>query len=300
MSKNRNLKYQFMNAIQKNFKERMNKHSLKKEGAKKGSEIFSYAQRKNLIDLSSNFSNWMKINHGEIKYVRDIKQEHVQEFLNSKRELCSQATLDNYKAQFCKLECIVNRTYHVNVNYHTSIIYSNKNNGGKIRSNMCTQKQYEKLLQTTNENLKIGLKMSKVFGLRASEITKFNCSKDIKLDGIQIVDSKGKRSRFIECETQEQKQLLQELQQKQGRLCPIHTQSLEQAFNRECKKQGVIINSGNGAFHSLRKLFATQEYKRNREEGLEIQESLNKVSKRLGHNENRNKLMKTYICCAIE
>lgn len=299
MSKNRNLKYQFLNTIEKNFKEGINKHSLKQTG-KNGNEVFSYAQRKNLIDLSSNFSNWMKENHSEIKFVKDITQDHVQEFLNSKKDVVSQQTLEQYQSQFNKLQNLVNSTYNTNVNYHTTKIFSTKNGGGKLRTDMCTQEQYNKLMQTTNNNLKNALQMSKNFGCRASEIAKFDCTKDVKADGIQIVDSKGKRSRFIKAETQEQKQFLEELKTKQGRLCPVQTSSLQQAFNRECKKNNIKINNGNGAFHSLRKLFATQEYERNRQEGLDIQESLDKVSNRLGHGENRNKLMQAYICCNIE
>ena len=118
MSKTRSLKYQFLNCIEKNFKEGINKHSLKQTG-KQGNEIFSYSQRKNLIDLSANFSNWMKENHPSIKQIKDIKQEHVQEFLNYKRTTTSQATVDNWRSQFNKLECIANSTYKTSVNFHT-------------------------------------------------------------------------------------------------------------------------------------------------------------------------------------
>jgi hypothetical protein len=34
---------------------------------KDNSKIYSYSHRKNLIDLSSNFANWLKINYLEIK-----------------------------------------------------------------------------------------------------------------------------------------------------------------------------------------------------------------------------------------
>lgn len=297
MSKNRNLKYQFRNCIEQHFKEGIDKHSLKQTG-KKGMEIFSYAQRKNLIDVSSNFANYMKVNYPEIKQVKNITSDHIQNFLNSKIN-CSQMTLQEYQSQFRKLELLVNSTYNANVNYHAvTTPRSTKNGGGKLRSNMCTEEQYNMLLKTTNNNLRNALQMSKIFGCRASEISKFDCSRDVKVNGINIIDSKGKRSRFVKAETKEQVRLLEELKQKQGRLCPVHTASLQQAFNRECKKQGIFIGE-NGAFHSLRKLFATEEYIRNRNEGLNVQESLDKVSNRLGHGNNRNSLMKAYICCAI-
>lgn len=76
------------------------------------------------------------------------------------------------------------------------------------------------------------------------------------------------------------------------------TESLQQAFNRECKKQGIEFR--NGAFHTLRKKFATEKYKEHRKRGESIQQALDSVSHALGHGSKRNKLMKEYICCEIK
>ena len=295
MSKNRNLKYQFLNSIQKNFKEGVNKHSLKKEGTKKGNEIFSYSQRKNLIDLSSNFSNWMKENHNEVKFVKDINKEHVQEFLNSKRENCSQCTLDNYQAQFNKLEQIVNYTYNTNVDYHSTKAISIKNGGGKIRNDMLSQNDYNKLMQSTNVNFTNALSLSYHFGLRASECAKVQ-GKDFKNDGLHIVDSKGKRSRIIPYEDKTQLTLKEKFENV-GRICNCRTQSLQQAFNREKQKIGISSKSD---FHSSRKSYATSKFKEYREQGEDVQQALDHVSKNLGHGKNRNELMKAYICDDIK
>lgn len=123
--------------------------------------------------------------------------------------------------------------------------------------------------------------------------------KDIKENGIYIVDSKGKRSRFVKAENKEQQEILNQFrQEKQGRICPVQTGSLQQAFNRECKKQR--IHFPNGAFHTLRKNFATTKFKEFREKGETIQQALDSVSHALGHGSNRNQLMKQYICCPLE
>lgn len=295
MSKHRNLKYQFLNSIEKNFREGINKHSLKKEGTKKGNEIFSYSQRKNLIDLSSNFSNWMKENHGEIKFVKDVNKEHIQEFLNSKRESCSQETLNNYQAQFNKLEQIVNYTYNTNVNYHSQKIISTKNGGGKIRNDMLSHNDYNKLMQSTNTNFTNALSLSFHYGLRASECSKLKGS-DFKNDGLHIVDSKGKRSRIVPYETKEQFTLKEKFENMQ-RVCNCKTQSLQQAFNRAKQSLGISSKSD---FHSSRKSYATNRFKEYRQQGEDVQQALDHVSKNLGHNENRNKLMQAYICCDIK
>lgn len=298
MSKQRNLKYQFMNCIQKNFHEGINKHSLKASG-KNGNEVFSYSQRKNLIDLSANFSNWMKETHPEVKQVNQVNSDHIQEFLNSKTN-CSQATLEQYQSQFRKLENLVNNTYKASVNYHSATTpRSTKNGGGKLRSDMLSTSNYNKLMSnSTNQNFKNALCLSQNFGLRASECSKLKYS-DISENGIKIVDSKGGRSRFIPCETQQQKQVIKDFLGKVGRVCNCKTASLQQAFCREKKKNGISSASD---FHSSRKAYATNKFQEYRQQGLSVQQSLNKVSSNLGHSGDgsRNDLMKEYICCSIE
>lgn len=298
MGKTRNIKYQFKYCIDTHFREGMDKHSMKRNG-KDNSKIYSYADRKNLIDLSANFANWIKENHAEIKQLKDIDSKHIQEFLNEKANSCSRNSLQEYQSHFRKLESLCNNTYKTNVDFHSTVTpISAKNGGRKIRNIMCSDSQYQSLLNTTNSNLKSALILSRNFGLRASECSKIKY-KDIKEDGIYIVDSKGKRSRFIKAENRQQQEILQQFREKkQGRICPVQTGSLQQAFNRECKKQG--IHFPNGAFHTLRKNFATAKYKEYRKKGETVQQALDSVSHALGHGSNRNQLMKEYICCPLE
>lgn len=298
MGKIRNIKYQFKHCIDTHFREGMDKHSIKKNG-KDNSKIYSYSDRKNLIDTSSNFANWLKENHSEIRQLKDINATHIQEFLNEKASNCSQKTLEQYQSHFRKLETLCNNTYNTNVDFHSAVTpISLKNGGGKIRNVICSDNQYQSLLKTTNNNLKSALILSKNFGLRASECSKLQY-RDIKEDGIYIADSKGKRSRFIKAETRQQQDILQQFSgERQGRICPVQTGSLQQAFNRECQKQG--IDFPNGAFHTLRKNFATTKYKEYREKGETVQQALDHVSHALGHGSKRNELMKQYICCPLE
>lgn len=299
MAKNRNLKYQFKNAIDLHFVEGMDKHSMKKDGLMDGTRIFSYSDRKNLIDLSCSFSNYMKERHPDIRMVKDVKAFHVQEFLNTISKKCSQKTLVQYESRFRKLERLVKATYHVEVDYHDVVIpLSLKNGGGKIRNYMMADNDYERMLHTTNTNLYKALVLSKEFGLRCSECAKIKYE-DIKENGILIVDSKGKRSRFVPCENQRQQQVVDIFRQGGvGRICPIQKESLEQAFNRQAKKLGIAII--NGTFHTLRKNYATNKYKEYRMKGFSVQQSISRVSQNLGHGEKRKNLMQQYICCELE
>ena len=125
---------------------------------------------------------------------------------------------------------------------------------------LCYRKMTLILIKSTsNQNLKKALTLSYHFGLRAEECAKLKFE-DIKSNGISIVDSKGKRSRFILAETEKQKQILEQIKEReQGRIFHIQHQSLEQAFRREIKKNNIPIQ--NGAFHTCRKAYATQNIK---------------------------------------
>ena len=296
MGKTRNIKYQFKYCIDTHFREGMDKHSMKRNG-KDNSKIYSYADRKNLIDLSANFANWIKENHAEIKQLKDINSMHIQEFLNEKASNCSQKTLEQYQSRFRKLEVLANSTYNINVNYHNVVTpLSSRNGGGKIRNAMLSTNDYNKLLKSTNTNFRKALTLSFYFGLRVAECAKLRYE-DISAKGIKIIDSKGKRNRFIPVENNQQKKIIEDFLNKTGRVCPIQTGSLQQAFNREKKKQGITIS--NGDFHTARKAFATGKYKEYREQGQTVQQALNNVSHLLGHGNNRNDLMKQYICCPL-
>lgn len=297
MSKIRNIKYQFKYCIDTHFQEGMDKHSIKLQG-KDNSKIYSYSDRKNLIDLSSNFANWLKINYPEIKQLYEINSSHIQEFLSSKTSDCSQKTLEQYQSRFRKLEVLANSTYNINVNYHNVVTpLSSRNGGSKIRNAMLSTDNYNKLLKTTNANFRKALTLSFHFGLRAAECAKLRYE-DISENGIKIIDSKGKRNRFIPVENKQQKKIIEDFLNKKGRVVSVQVGSLQQAFNREKKKQGVFIT--NGDFHTARKAFATNKFQEYRKQGQSVQQALNNVSHRLGHGNNRNDLMKQYICCPIK
>ncbi len=87
---------------------------------------------------------------------------------------------------------------------------------------MLSQNDFKILIKSTsNQNLKKALTLSYHFGLRAAECAKLKFE-DIKSNGISIIDSKGKKSRFILAEAEKQKQILEQIKErKQGRIFHI-------------------------------------------------------------------------------
>ena len=170
----KNLKHQFIHAIEDNFKENMDKHSMKANDIRNDGKIFSYADRKNLIDVASNFSNYMKENYKDIRQVKEVRAEHIQSFLNQKASECSNATLKQYEAKFNKLEKIVNKTYNINATYKGYTLPLSKENT-KIRNTSMDIEDFKKLERAfinSNSYGKVAIQLTARAGLRVSECTK--------------------------------------------------------------------------------------------------------------------------------
>ena len=299
----RNLKYQFLTAINQHFKEGMDKHAMKHAGEMNGTRIFSYADRSNLVDLASGFSEYMKQEHPQIKEIRQISPDYVQGFLATKSSTATQATLDQYGSRFNKLERLVNDSYKsCSVDFHSVVVPSSTKCSGKVRTQMLLASDYQTLLNnTTNTNLRNALVLSYCCGLRASECSKLKASDWNAASGVlKVVDSKGKHSRAVKVPQQHLPAVNAVMNSSQGRICNCQTESLQKAFRRQLTACGLADTYKEGAFHMTRKAYATQLFKDCRQQGMSIQSSLSIVSRSLGHGANRNDLMKQYICCPIQ
>lgn len=309
----RNLKYQFKYAIEQSCRMGADKHSMKRNNANNGNmkaRTLSYADRKNLIDVSSNFSNWMRENHSDIKELKDITSNHVQEFLNDKAKTCTSATVEQYQSKFAKLEVLVNSTYrNADVSYTNTVTPVSSNNTGQLRSKSMTDSDYNKLNNYMSENCRSqnatkALQLSYHAGLRVSECSKLQ-QRDIRInnDGtatVHVADSKGCRSRDVHIVNRDSVQALAELrdsvQSPYDRIVPIQSESINRSINRAMDRCGMQqYRSCKTSVHSVRKSFAQREYDRYKEEGLEPKEAWDRVSEELGHGKNRDDLYKVYI-----
>lgn len=309
----RNLKYQFRYAIEQSCRFGADKHSMKHNRAENGNmkaRTLSYSDRKNLIDVSSNFANWMKENHADIKELKDVTSNHVQEFLNNKAQTCTSATVEQYQSKFSKLETLVNSTYtNANVCYTNTVTPVSSNNTEQLRSKSMTDSDFNKLNNYMTENCRSdngvkALQLSYHAGLRVSECAKLQ-QRDIKInnDGtatVHVADSKGCRTRDVHIVDRNSVQALTELRDSvQGptdRIVPIQAESINRSINRAMDKCGMQeYRSCKTSIHSVRKSFAQREYDRYKEEGLEPKQAWDRVSEELGHGKNRDDLYKTYI-----
>lgn len=293
----KNLKYQFLYAIEQNFKAGMSKHSAKKQGKTESNLIFSYSDRKNLIDFSSNFANYMKENYSNIRQVKDITTEHYQEFLNFKAIKCSTKTLETYTSNINKVTKVTNKAYHLRKNHNI------KTPLGFITSKrnlMMTDEHINIMLN----NCEIGsttynsLMICKSFGLRVSELSKLHGTDIIEKDDniyLRIIDSKGKRSRLSPCVDRNNLYLLMlKDKYKYNRIIPIQHESINQNIRRLMKKTGISNIYKTTSIHAIRKNYAQKTFD-NARISMSKQNSLDYVSNALGHNNNRFDITKAYL-----
>lgn len=296
----KNLKHQFLHAIEDNFQEGMDKHSMKSDGITNDGKIFSYADRKNLIDLACNFANFMKENYKDIRMVKEVRTDHIQLFFNQKANECSNATLLQYQSKFNKLDKVVNNTYNINVKYRGYQLPLAEENT-KIRNTSMSQEDFKKLenaFSNSKSYAKIAIQLTARAGLRVSECTKLQ-GRDINLEKgiIHVEDGKGKRDRDVPI-MKEDKQYFSDLKaniEDKERVCPVQSDSINKAIDRAMKNEGIRNKYTDTSIHCIRKMFAQREYDRYRAEGMEIRQALQEVSVVLGHGKDRLELMRQYV-----
>lgn len=296
----KNLKHQFIYAIENNFKEGMDKHSMKADGIRNDGKIFSYADRKNLIDVACNFANYMKENYKNIKLVKDVRAEHIQGFLNEKADICSNATLKQYESKFKKLEKIVNKTYDINADYKGFKVPLSKENTKKRNTSMSQEdfKKLENYFKSSKSSGGMAIQLTSRLGLRVSECVKLQGRDiNIKENIIHVADGKGGRDRDIPIRAEDRNYFIN-LKAKTGdleRVCPVRADSINKSLDRAMKSLGIRNKYTDTSIHCIRKMYAQKEYDRCRAEGKDINKSLQEVSQLLGHGKDRLELMRQYV-----
>ena len=299
----KNIKAQFNYAISSNFFEGMSKHSIKAEQGEFGAKIFSYSTRNALKDTASDFSKFLRSEYPEIRQVKQIKQEHVMAFLESKKLTCSQATLQQYQTRLDKLGKCCSETYGRKINFKVDVPKKEANTIYS-RTIPMQEEDYKKVIANSREcDSKIAVQLSHAFGLRVSETVKIRPC-DILANQLHIHQSKGGRDRTLEIRTAEQKDIVEKLRTWRSvgftePILKVKADSVNNFLKTNLERQGVkTYKEHKTGIHSIRKNYAirrmdelTAKYPNKTEE-----QKWNIISKELGHGEGRSDLMRIYLC----
>ena len=110
MSKRRSLENQMKHAFDSASAVGESKRSYKNEHGDTGAKIFGVTYNNDLYKLIPQLCSYLR-EESSVKWVKDIKLEHVQGFLDSKAVTCNAYTLNKIKSQIGKLEKICKTRY---------------------------------------------------------------------------------------------------------------------------------------------------------------------------------------------
>jgi len=309
------LKNQVLHAISRSKSFGTDKHALKGKGqayrGNKEGRIYSYASFNARKDVAKNFCNYMKNNYPNVKQASQLTAEHSQAFLNyCATQGCNTDTLKSYKSQLNGIEKNINNAYKCNTNI--SEAKTPTGSTSKIRCNPMKQ-EHVNALKNSYKPYSTGynaLTLSEATGARNEEICHIQ-NRDIIIHSVNyatvhIADGKGGRNRDIKVRNPEHVKNLQLLKNHLGanptaRPCPVARKSLLNNLERHMKSthtiKGVSIKSEykNQEFHSIRKMFAQEQYNMCRTQGMSKEDSFRYVSEQLGHNRIDSDLMNRYI-----
>ena len=302
MSKNKSLQSQFHFAINDNFKEGMDKFSIKNvNGNKMDNKIFSYDSKFNSLDVARNFSNFLKENFSEIRQIKDIKSEHIQAFLSKKAESCSNNTLQAYASTLNKLELCSEKTFGINLQWKGEYVIpqSQKNEFTNRGANaVISRADLDKIVNYAVENRSQSgdvVRLQEHLGVRVNELISIKKENiDLQRNTILLDNCKGRRDlkREISAECKELvKEILKENYGKDT-LFSVKGNSVNRYLRETEDKLGLSRHST----HDIRRCLAQEKFDNYRKEGYTIKQSLDKTSVWLNHGKNREEmLMKSYV-----
>ncbi len=293
--------YQFYKAIAQCTAIGTDKHSYKKSNCSK-TKIFSCEDRRNIIKVTSLLCDFLEENYSEIIFIKDINTKHIQDFFIEKANYCTKGTLKNYYYCIRKLEKMIKQELLLSIDYTSNIKVPN-GTIAMLRDIKMNEGDLQILLDECNKSsskARSGIMLSILFGLRVSECCKMK-GKDIKLDNdyIHVHESKGKRCRDIKIETEEQRKFCKYIKatvSDEERTCPLREDSVNQEIRRMLLKHNINrYKERKTGIHSIRKAYATEEYKKNLQQGMEEIAAWDTTATKLGHGSGRKVLKNIYV-----
>lgn len=319
MSKCRSLENQMLHALSSAKSQGESKRSYRSETGSTGAKIFSMSYETDLRDTIGNICRYLKDDdEKKIRYIKDIKKEDLQSYLQEKSLTCNYETCNKIKSHIIKIEQICRSRYGKCIDWQSDrlTVPVNVDRPVNIKDYVATQMDYNKLksvMQTGRSETWKSVVLSRYAGCRVRETAYIKVGRytpeggrwgfgTVTLQG-KSDGTKGGRWRTYDIISRDAQRELSEvfsgrsggeyvIQQKDG--SPVDPRSITRAMERACKKSGVDLPKYNKN-HSFRKLFAQENYDAARSTGMTKKEALDYANHQLGHGDNRKDLSDRYV-----
>ena len=277
-------------------------HSKRAENGTNTGYVYSVQYAENLRDTARNLANYLRSEWPDVKWVKDIKSEHIQAWLDKRSPNWSNATLTNHVSRLKIIEKQIIKTYKIDIDWKFKVLV--KENFIKIRDVAMTREDYnnlQKKLDQGNSAAKIATSITARTGLRIKEIAR------LKVDNINLNDmvievrdgAKNGKYRDVPIRPSD-REFFNELKNSligQVYVCDgAKEDSINTGIRRAMKSLGLAEKYKSTSNHAIRKMYARETYEQLIEQGYSDKKAWCQVQKDLGHSDKyRQSLFDTYI-----
>lgn len=302
----RSLKQQFNYAISQNCHIGESKRAYKGSCAASGlspdaSRVYSVQYAENLRDCAKSLSNFMNEKHPDVRMVRDIRSEHIQEWLDARSSQWTRQTAECRVSQIEKLQSVLNSTYKIGVDWNVKPPEVVK--ADKIRTIGVDRADFERLREAmagSDCGGKTAMEITARTGLRIKEVARLHADR-INLEKRVIEVREGaKNGKYRDVPIRDKDlAFFRELKERMaGQYVTrgVNEDTLNKGIRRGLQRAGLDKKYASTTNHALRKMYATERMTELRNSGLPERAAWLIVQKELGHGSQfRAELFRVYV-----
>lgn len=303
IGKNKSIKNQIQIAVSNSFSENTDKHAFKQQEDQEV-KVFSYSEKFRLLDTAKMLNNYIKENFPDVKQIKDVNSNVIQDFLNTKAKTCTQNTVNTYSQSLNKIAAICNKNYiSCNLKWKDDVVVPTAlTQKSQLRgiANQIPLSDLNKICDYAKKNYSVSgqiILAQRELGIRVNELTTIKAENvDLKNNILHLPNCKGGKNLDREITPGLKAILEKSIQQSNiisGRLFPITENAVNTYLRRTEEKLGI---KGRYSIHNIRSAIAQKFYDNLRENGVNKDEAIKQTSIWLNHGPDREKLLeKSYI-----
>lgn len=309
MSKVKKIHHQFNYVISQSLLIGVSKRNDRKNGVDIEKNIYSIESCEKLRAFCKTFSNYIETTFPDVKYIKDIKTEHVEQFIVSKLSSWSDRTLKERLSQFEKMKILTEKTFSCSVAYDMEKVkenaqilkrYEKQNRQEKQRDKAMERNDFEKLRQALQDNEKAlqAAEIARRCGLRVKEISLLRAdSIDIEKRCLHVTEgAKNGKKRDVPIRDKDLQYFQNLKERNEGYIFSVQDDTLNKYIRNGLKEIGLDEKYKNTTVHSIRKLYAQERYAEEMERLHDKEKAWGVVQSELGHGTaHREELYNAYI-----
>ncbi len=279
------------------------KHNAPKD-VKHDGRSYSYSAHNARMETAKQFGRWMERTHPEIVMAKDIKEEHINQWLQEKAKSCRNDTLQSYASNMRCISKMVGKTFGSSLVDPNMII--TPHNESKAARTVPMAAEHIQALQASykdgsDSSAYRAIQLAHATGARVSEVVKLKASNiTFKANGtatVSIIGGKGGRNRVVDVKDKQDVANLMQLCKEQpvGRFVPAAAESVNRSINRHLQQLELKSNYSHTSVHAIRKEWAQRMYDQYRLDHNKYA-AIRYVNEQLGHGADRDvKLLSRYV-----